>query len=98
MTRPGIEGGPNVTGRRLVTVAPTRGRALERPAAIPGCNECNEALDAARSVITAARRLALVAQNALINGDVRRAWSALREFHDATAGAGDSRAALQKRS
>jgi hypothetical protein len=65
---------------------------------MPGCNEWNEALDAARSAITAARRLALVDQNALINGDVRRAWSALREFHDATAGAGHRRAGLQKRS
>ena len=71
---------------------------MERPAVMFHCNECNEALDAARSAITAARRLALVAQNALMNCDVRRAWSALREFHDATAGAGHSRAGLPKRS
>jgi hypothetical protein len=49
------------------------------------CNECNERLDAARAAITAARRLALVAQNALTNGDVQRARVALRDIHDATA-------------
>jgi hypothetical protein len=52
------------------------------------CNECNEALDAARAGLTAARRLALVAENALLNGDLRRAQAALQDFYDAaTAGA-----------
>jgi hypothetical protein len=50
------------------------------------CNECNEALDTARAVIAAARRLALVVQNALLNGDVRRAQAALRNLHDSANG------------
>jgi hypothetical protein len=49
------------------------------------CNECNEALDAAQSAIAAARRLALVAENALANGDLERAQVALRHLHDAIA-------------
>ena len=88
MTRPGIEGGPNVTERRSVTVAPTEGAALKRPAVAFDCNECNEALDAARATLTAARRLALVAENALVNGDLRRARTAVRNLHDLTASRG----------
>jgi hypothetical protein len=84
VTRPGIEGGPNVTGSRLVTVAPKEGGALERPAVVSGCNECNEVLDKARIAIADARRLALIAQNALINLDVQRAHAALRELHAPT--------------
>ena len=38
-----------------------------------GCYECNEALEAARSALSAAQRLALVAGNALMNGDLSRA-------------------------
>jgi hypothetical protein len=68
-----IEAGRNVAGRRSITGTSPDGAALERPAAMPDCNGCNKALDAALSAITAARHLALVAQNALINGDVRRA-------------------------
>jgi len=67
-----------------VTVAPTEGGALERPAVVSGCNECNEALDMARDVLANARRLALVAQSALINGDLQRAWSVLRDLQIAT--------------
>ena len=49
------------------------------------CNECNEALEAVRSVLTSARRLALVAENALINGDFPRARAVLHDLHDAVA-------------
>lgn len=86
MTRPGIEGGPNVTKRRPVTVAPTDSGALERPAVVSRCNECNEALHTARAAIADARRLALIAQNALINGDVQRANTALRDLYEVTSG------------
>ncbi len=51
------------------------------------CNECNEALDAAKRALEAARRLVLVADNALANGDPRRARSALRDLYAATASA-----------
>ena len=84
VTQPGIEGGPNVTKRRSVTGSPTDGAALERPPVAFGCNECNEALDAVRAALLAARRLALVAENALVNGDLRRAQTALRNLHHAT--------------
>ena len=49
------------------------------------CNECNEALEEARAAVSTARRLALVAENALANGDLRCALAALRNLHDATA-------------
>ena len=57
----------------------------------PDCNECNEALDAARAAIEAMRRLALIAQNALGNGDLQRAWTAVRDLCDATAIGGNLR-------
>ena len=60
-----------------MTVAPTEDSALERPAVVSGCNECNEVLNAARVTIRNARRLTLVAENALANGDVIRARAAL---------------------
>lgn len=85
VTRPGIEGGRNVTGRRLVTVAPTEGTVQARPEVTLGCNECNEALEAARAAITAARRLALVATNALLNGDLQRAQGALLDIQASSA-------------
>ena len=84
MTRPGIEGGRNVTKRRSVTVAPTEGSALKRPDGTSGCNECNEALDMARDVLVKVRRLALVLQNALLNADLQRACSVLRDLQIAT--------------
>jgi hypothetical protein len=65
-------------------VAPTELAARERPPVTFDCNECNEALDSARTSIQTAGRLALVARNALINGDARRACVALQELHDAT--------------
>jgi hypothetical protein len=49
------------------------------------CNECNEALDAARQAVAAARRLAMVADNAIANGDLRRARAALRDLQDTVA-------------
>jgi hypothetical protein len=55
-----------------------------RPEATSGCNECNEALEKARKAIAGARRLTLIAQNALMNGDVQRAHAALRELYGAT--------------
>jgi len=82
VTRPGIEAGPNVTERRPETGAATEGTALERPAVTFDCNECNEELRVARVALTAVRRLALVAENALANGDLRRARAALRDLHD----------------
>jgi hypothetical protein len=60
VTRPGIEGGPNVTKRRRRTAAPTESPVRARPDATCGCNECNEALAVARDVLAKARRLALV--------------------------------------
>ena len=79
VTPSGIEVGPNVTETRRRTGASTEAGAVERPAAMSECNECNEAL-------TAARRLALVAENAVANGDLRRAQAALRNLVDATVG------------
>jgi len=51
---------------------------VARPPVTMGCNECNEALYEARDALAAARRLALVAENALANGDIERARCALR--------------------
>jgi hypothetical protein len=84
VTRPGIEGGPNVGGRRSVTVAPTEGTAQARPEVTFGCNECNEALDLACDALAKARRLALVVQNALLNADLQRACSVLRDLQITT--------------
>ena len=47
------------------------------------CNECNEAFSEARVAVHEARRLALVADNAIANGDPVRARTALRDLHDA---------------
>ena len=91
MTPSGIEAGPNVTETRPMTGVPTAGAALERPAVTPDCNEWNEALDAARAAIEAMRHLALIAQNALGNGDLQRAWTAVRDLCDATAIGGNPR-------
>jgi hypothetical protein len=79
MTRPGIEAGPDVTERRRRTALPTEPPAVVRPEATSGCNECNEALDMARDVLAKARRLALVVQNALLNADLQRTCSVLRD-------------------
>ena len=71
----------DLTGSRRVTVAPTEGGAVERPAVACGCNECNEALDGARNALAIARRLALLAEDAIANDDVHRAHAALRQIH-----------------
>jgi len=77
VTRPGIEGGPNVTGERSGALVTTVGSDGERPPVTSGCNECNEVSKAAAEGIQAARRLAVVATNAIANGDLRRALGAL---------------------
>jgi hypothetical protein len=69
VTPSGLEKGRNITGSRSVTVSPREPGAVERPAVTFECNECNEALDGTREVIRDARRLAMVAMNALLNGD-----------------------------
>jgi hypothetical protein len=57
----------------LVTVSPTETTAQARHEVTFGCNECNEALNGVRAALATVRRLALVAQNALANGDLARA-------------------------
>jgi hypothetical protein len=84
VTPSGIEGGPNIAERRRRTALPTEPPAVVRPEATSGCNECNEALDMARDVLAKARRLALVVQNALLNADLQRAFSVLRDLQVAT--------------
>ena len=86
MTPSGIEAGRNVTGSRSVTVSPTEPGALQRPAATLECNECNEALDAAREKISRARQLALVAGNAVVNGDLPHARAVLCEVVEVLSG------------
>jgi hypothetical protein len=53
---------------------------VPRPEAAPECNECNEALETAIDALRQARRLVLVAQDALLNGDLQRASSVLRKL------------------
>ena len=83
MTPSGIEKGPNVTGGRRGTGVPTEGGDRTRPAVAAECNECNEALDATRKLVAAALRLAMVADNAIVNGDLKRARVALSDLQDA---------------
>jgi hypothetical protein len=55
------------------------------------CNECNETRDAARAIVRDSRRLVFVAENALKNGDLARARTALGELKEAlTVVGGDS--------
>ena len=54
------------------------------------CNECNEALQAARDALAAARRLAFVAENAVANGDSNGAQAALMDLRAATEQIGPS--------
>ena len=96
MTRPGIEAGRNATEDRRRTGLPADGGALERPAVVSGCNECNELLYAARVTIGNARRLALVAENALANSDVIRGWAVLGDLRQALLGF-DDRGARRRR-
>ena len=53
------------------------------------CNECNEALDAAREALAVARRLATVADNAILNGDLHRARAALQNLQGCHTGMRD---------
>ena len=85
MTPSGIEVGRNVAGERGRPPFPTEGSDQRRPPAARECNECNEAFEAARQAALAARRLALVADNAIANGDLPRARAVLRELQDALA-------------
>ena len=41
--------------------------------------DCNEALDAAREGLAVARRLVMVAEGAIVKGDLHRARDALRD-------------------
>ena len=90
MTRPGIEGGPNVTGGRRRTALPTEPPALLRPEAKSGCNECNEGLEFAQAAIRSARGLAMVAINAITNGDLQRARAVLVDLQQVIATPNDS--------
>ena len=84
VTPSGIEAGRNVTKRRSVTVPSREGSGVERLAAMVRCNECNDGLEMARGAVAMARRLALVAQNALLNGDLRRVGAVLQDICDVT--------------
>jgi hypothetical protein len=68
-----------------VTGPATEGSDGERLAVTSECHECSEALAAAREAVTVARRLAMVADNAIVNGDFQRARAALRDLHEAVA-------------
>jgi hypothetical protein len=81
VTPSGIETGRNVTGERARPPFPTEGSDRKRP---PAASECNEALAAVQGVVAEQRRLAIVAENAIANGDLARARSALRELYNAT--------------
>ena len=96
MTPSGIEAGPNVTGERRSTGTSTEGGAAERPEVTLDCNECNEALQTARDVMAMTRRLALVAENALLNGDLQRARLALVDLQEANARGGRRRNAARE--
>jgi hypothetical protein len=80
VTPSGIEKGPKFTGDRAGTPSPTEDRGLERTEVNSGCNECNEALESARQALSAARRLAMVAMSAVMNGDSHRTRDALRQL------------------
>jgi hypothetical protein len=86
VTPSGIEKGPDVAGDRRGTGIPTEGGDRARSAVASDCNECNEALDAARKCAAAALRLAMVADNAIVNGDLKRARVALSDIQDALHG------------
>jgi len=93
VTPSGIEEGRNVAGTHGKTGVSTERNAKRWPAATSGCSECNEALDTARDAMAVARLLAIVAENALLNGDLQRARSALRDLREATTGDDSRRAA-----
>ena len=68
-----------------MTESSTESPSGERPEVAAVCNDCNEALRAARKVGVVARRLAMVADNAIANGDIGRARSALRDLKEVLA-------------
>jgi hypothetical protein len=68
-----------------MTLPPTESGAVERHAATRRCNECNEALEAALETIQAAGRLAMVATNALTNGDLHGARETMRDLQQVVA-------------
>jgi hypothetical protein len=72
-------------------------QGLERPAAMVDCNLCNEALEAARKVLMVARRLAMVVDSAIANGDLARAGTAMRELQDVLADGVTSRTGIAER-
>jgi len=80
VTPSGLERGPNVAGTGPTTHASTEGGDGERRAVAADCNECDEALDAAREALAVAQRLATVADNAILNGDLHRARAALQNL------------------
>jgi hypothetical protein len=65
-----------------VTVSPREPGALERPAVTSEWNECNDTLE----VLAVVRRLTLVAENALVSGDLFRLRTALSDIREATLG------------
>jgi hypothetical protein len=83
VTPSGIEAGPNVAGSRAVTVTSTDDGATRRHPAASECNDCNEAAGALRQTLAVVRRLVLIADNAILEGDLRRARDALEELHAA---------------
>jgi hypothetical protein len=80
-----------IAGERSGTALQSENSLLKRPAAKFGCNECNEALQAADEAIRTARRLAAVAMSAILNGDVQRAGDVLRELQGISAQAVEAR-------
>jgi hypothetical protein len=78
-----------------VTVAQREVSAVERPGVTVHCNECNEALGIVRDVLAKARRLALVVQNALLNGDLQRTGAVLRDLQTAMSIESEARDRLQ---
>ena len=69
---------------------------MGRRAAASECNECNETLETARDLMAMTWRLALVAENALLNGDVQRARLALVDLQEANATDGRRRNAARE--
>jgi hypothetical protein len=91
VTPSGLEKGRNVTEARAVTHLPTEPSAVERHAVARRCNECNDTLAGAREVIGTARRLAIVAMSAVMNGDPHRTRDVLDQLQSVLA-AQDERA------
>ena len=91
---PSVEIGQHVRATR--EPISTEGGAAERPEVTLDCNECKEALQTARDVMAMTRRLALAAENALLNGDLQRARLALVDLQEANARDGRRRNAARE--